>query len=269
MPPEPLCMYSTQTNSEIGHHELGASNGMERKRTIAGQNADGTRSVYLRLKSLVLNCRFKPDHQLYPSELADHLRVSSTPVREALHRLAAEQLIIATQNRGFFSKTLCVEEVLELYRLTNALTRYAIECAPKSVGSQLIAIQDWQKLFHRENAVEASPALLSLALERLREQIALASSSHALAGIVGNLNDRTHFIRVLDLEGLSRRQEILGRAATLVDQLSHGRIAEALANLEIGLNRKLEIVPSLVKEGLMRCYESGVVYSDVNGRSET
>src|ERR1700712_3223023 len=86
---------------------------------------NGAGHVYARLKHLLVNYRFKPDAQLHPTELADRLKVSSTPVREALHRLAGEHLLLSVPNKGFYSKVLAFEEMKELFVISTVLLQHA------------------------------------------------------------------------------------------------------------------------------------------------
>jgi hypothetical protein len=152
MAPETGLAHSMKTRS-TGHFQERTKGGSSKRSTAkpklcASQEAATFSSVYLQLKDLVINSRFRPGEQLYPSTLSQHLRVSSTPVREALHRLAAEQLVLATPNRGFFSRVPTIEETIDLHKLLNALTKYAVESAPESTGSWLKANGDLLRLFN-------------------------------------------------------------------------------------------------------------------------
>jgi len=253
---------SIRPTSPVKHngptHHRNEENGSRARR-----NALGTHSVYLQLKNLIISCRFRPEQQLHPSELAERFRVSSTPVREALQRLAAEELIIAAPNRGFFSKALDVEEVRGLCRLHSVLVKYAIESTYTCFEPQPQVSKKWFDIIGRESAIEMASATLSSTLEHLLLNIAIPSSNRPLVSMIENFNDRTHFIRVLDLERPSRRQEIMTYVSTLLDQLSNGRVTEALRILNVALDRELDLVPSLVKEALIRSYDAGTSgYSD-------
>jgi DNA-binding GntR family transcriptional regulator len=223
-----------------------------------GGTDGGPQSVYLELKDLVKNYQFRPGQHLHPNGLADHLRVSRTPVREALHRLAAEHLVVSAPNRGFFAKTLQVDEINELYRLQHALLLYSVENATATSWppAQSKVTMNWPAILNRDPVADITPTSLSEALEDIWVQIATASANHSLVAIVRNLNDRTHFLRLLDLEEYDCRRCTMLHAKSLRDQLSNGQIDAARVNLGDELSRKMRMVPSLVREGLSRCYES-------------
>lgn len=63
---------------------------------------------------------FPPGGRIPASALASSLKLSATPVREALSRLAGEGLVEERRNQGFFVRTLSGVDVADLYRLALA-----------------------------------------------------------------------------------------------------------------------------------------------------
>ena len=82
--------------------------------------------AYNHLKSDVLSGHFNPGERLTEEHLAKTLRVSRTPVREALHRLASEGLIQPLESRGFCVASDSREEIEDLFDIRAALEGYAI-----------------------------------------------------------------------------------------------------------------------------------------------
>src|SRR5689334_1233539 len=78
-------------------------------------------SAYEHLRRLATEGRLRPDRRLSPPDLAAELRVSVTPVRDALARLAAEGFISGRGGRGFFTKAYTVEEQRSLLQLLIAM----------------------------------------------------------------------------------------------------------------------------------------------------
>jgi DNA-binding GntR family transcriptional regulator len=76
----------------------------------------------LELALAALRCRlregaFPPGGRIAASALAASLRLSATPVREALSRLAGEGLVEERRNQGFFVRTLSGVDIGDLYRI--------------------------------------------------------------------------------------------------------------------------------------------------------
>jgi len=61
--------------------------------------------------------RFPPGGRISAGALAATLRLSATPVREALSRLAGEGLVEERRRQGFFVRTLSGVDVADLYRM--------------------------------------------------------------------------------------------------------------------------------------------------------
>ena len=60
-----------------------------------------TSAVFAQLRAEILSCRLKPGEKLLIAGLAQRFSVSLSAVREALSRLAAEDLVQAEDQRGF------------------------------------------------------------------------------------------------------------------------------------------------------------------------
>ena len=96
--------------------------------------------VYQRLRSAIVRGELRPNERLVEADLADWLEVSRTPVRECLHRLAAERLV-ANRRRGWVVQEHSVEEIREIYGVRAALEGYAAQLAARQASpAQIEAI---------------------------------------------------------------------------------------------------------------------------------
>lgn len=106
-----------------------------------------TKAIYGQLRDDILRARLKPGEKLRVAELCDRYGYSSTPVREALMLLAAENFVRSEEMRGFFVAGASPEELLELTE-----TRCMVE---EVALSRSIALggEDWEArlvvAFHR------------------------------------------------------------------------------------------------------------------------
>ena len=81
----------------------------------------GGEVVYAELKRQILNLDLAPGQRLKESELADELRVSRTPLREAIKLLLAEDLLEQLPTGGVVVPNLAVRDAEELYTCRAAL----------------------------------------------------------------------------------------------------------------------------------------------------
>jgi DNA-binding GntR family transcriptional regulator len=85
--------------------------------------------VYRRLREMILTGELQPRTRLVELHLAEQFEVSRTPVREALKRLAAEQLVVADPMRGLIVHAPGPHEIEDVYRVRDALDALAVRLA--------------------------------------------------------------------------------------------------------------------------------------------
>jgi DNA-binding GntR family transcriptional regulator len=100
--------------------------------------------AYRRIRTLIESGELGPASRLRQGDLAVALGISRGSVREALHRLTAEELVDFKANRGFFVASVRLEAVLERLELRRILepgiARLASERATSADVSDLEAI---------------------------------------------------------------------------------------------------------------------------------
>jgi DNA-binding GntR family transcriptional regulator len=77
--------------------------------------------VALRLRTMLVEGRIPPGAKLNERELCDQLRVSRTPLREAIKLLAGEGLVDLLPNRGAIAVTLSEADVLNTFEPTPSI----------------------------------------------------------------------------------------------------------------------------------------------------
>jgi DNA-binding GntR family transcriptional regulator len=182
------------------------------------QRASGAQLVYGELRERILSLQLEPGARLHEADLAAELRVSRTPLREALRMLLAEDLIEQLPTGGMLVRRLDLEDMRELYAVRAALEGLAVREA-----CQRLTEADLEAL---ERLVEQ----MQLLVDHPAEMTRLGGEFHArIAAIAGNRRCE-QFLRQLNghmrrYHALSSRREPRRRAA-LED---HKALFEALA----------------------------------------
>ncbi|OWT61691.1 GntR family transcriptional regulator [Candidimonas nitroreducens] len=94
--------------------------------SVPGQ-ASLSKSVYTRIKELILSNQLRPGAKLTHDSLAQILDVSRTPVREALERLTQEGFAQRLARRGYFVSEISEDEARQLYEVRRALELFALD----------------------------------------------------------------------------------------------------------------------------------------------
>ncbi|RME43612.1 MAG: GntR family transcriptional regulator [Caldilineae bacterium] len=100
-----------------------------------------TRGGYVadRLREAILRGQLKPGQKLDQNEIAEHLNVSRSPVREALRTLEAEGLVQVYPHRGAVVAELSAEEVAEISQIRVVLEGMAARLAAPKLDDERIA----------------------------------------------------------------------------------------------------------------------------------
>lgn len=78
-------------------------------------------SIVQTLREAIQRRRLAPGARLSDSELATQLGVSHSTVREALHQLTHERLVVSTPHRGFFVAGFTLDDLIDLLEMRGLL----------------------------------------------------------------------------------------------------------------------------------------------------
>lgn len=88
---------------------------------MAPERLEPFRQALVELRRRLRDGALEPGTRITAKEVADELKLSHTPVREALSRLAGEGLLEDRRGDGFFVPELTVADIAVLYRLSEQL----------------------------------------------------------------------------------------------------------------------------------------------------
>lgn len=101
------------------------------QRTLSDYVAD-------QLRQAILAGQFAPNQRLVEQDIAESMRTSRGPVRDAIKILENEGLIVRESHRGAFVAQLHPEDFLEIYTLREALETLAIRYAIENATDQQV-----------------------------------------------------------------------------------------------------------------------------------
>jgi DNA-binding GntR family transcriptional regulator len=99
--------------------------GPEKRRRGSSSLAD---EVYRSLHTAIVRGTYRPNQRLIETEIAEELGASRTPVREALQRLASEDLAVKSR-QGWQVREFTIDEIRVIYEVRAALEGYAARLA--------------------------------------------------------------------------------------------------------------------------------------------
>lgn len=185
-------------------------------------------AVYGALRGKAITHDFLPGERLNEGELARELRVSRTPLREALNRLTTEGFLRTVPGRGFFFRELDPKELFDLYELRSALelaaVRLAVERASEEQVGALAALVSDDATGEKCTAME-----LIAQDEQFHESLVALAGNSEMSRVLNNINARIQFVRWIDVGEPTR--QAAHHAHKAIVQALQSRDVEACATL--------------------------------------
>ena len=213
------------------------------------RDASSVDRVYLELRDRAMRYDFRPGSRINEQALGRELGISRPPLREALNRLAAEGLLDFVMNKGFFRKSISIDEVMDLYQVRIALERRAVLLAvQRASDAQIAAVADYWAVI-REGAATMPTADLLLADEEFHRRLVALSGNRELAAIMENVTRRIHSARHIDIEQSVWNSRAFAAHDEVIRLIAERRTAEALQaiteHIDMSQQRAVEITKEL------------------------
>jgi DNA-binding GntR family transcriptional regulator len=196
--------------------------------------ADGLPSsevVYRRLKTDIITGALPPDSRLVELAIAADFGVSRTPVREALKRLAAENLVFADPSRGMVVHRPDAAEIEDVFVVREVLDGLAaqlaaLRIAPSELSKLELIIESMSSAIaddRREQIIAAN--------QRFHDVIYGAAGNPVLARVASELRDYVRRYSTLPFASPDRVEHVLSEHQAILDALKdHDPVAAEKAS---------------------------------------
>ena len=105
---------------------------------MAGTEKSLRGQVFDKIRSDILNGKYKRGEELVESSIGKELGISRTPVREAIRQLELEGLVQLVQNKGAFVTGISEKDVRDIYLIRARLEGLAARMAAKNITPELL-----------------------------------------------------------------------------------------------------------------------------------
>jgi DNA-binding GntR family transcriptional regulator len=192
--------------------------------------------VYWTLRREIIHGALRPNVPLVEADIAEWLKVSRTPVRESMQRLAVDGLIISRRRRWFVYEH-SRDEVVELYEIRAALEGYAARLAcQRATDEQLDEISKCRTATISADGGQRERVMVN---ERFHDLVIAAANNRRLADLIER-NRLFHFnYRIASLytpadleissgQHLDLLRAVCARDAETAEQVTRHHIEHAL-----------------------------------------
>lgn len=155
--------------------------------------------IYEEIKAEILTSARGVRERISPERLADGLRVSNTPVREALKRLAYEDLITNIKYEGFFTKRISETEIRDLFVLQCMLVDGSLNLLVNTPTPGMLKPSDIFRV-SKHKLAELEPRSVVGLMDRLCDHIGRQTGNADIVRVITNTNERTYYFRLSECE---------------------------------------------------------------------
>jgi DNA-binding GntR family transcriptional regulator len=161
-------------------------------------------SAYASLKTMILTGALQPGERLIEIELAARLKVSRTPLREALNMLGRDGLVDNRPHQGFFVTLFDLKAFEDSFDMREVLDGHAAEKAAELIGAedkralQQIILDCETLAAEPERTIESYIEEMQIGLD-IHRIIARASGNAVLAETLSKILDRYQYFVWMEL----------------------------------------------------------------------
>jgi DNA-binding GntR family transcriptional regulator len=204
-----------------------------------------TQAAYASLRAMILTGALQSGARLTEIELALRLKISRTPLREALNRLVRDGLVTHESHRGYSVAEFDLKYLEDAFEIRTILDGYAAQQA-----AERILEADKQKLRSIVARTATMTAVENRSTEDLIDEmelgleihriIARASGNEMLADTLGQILDRCQYFVWLELLWLDEWDVARAEHAAIVEAVcsGDGARAGALASAHVRLSKQ-------------------------------
>ena len=178
--------------------------------------------------------------QLRPDAIAEQLDISVTPVREALHRMERDGLIVKLPYRGWFVREFTEQEVRELYEMRAALESFSVGRACDRITAEELAwLRDHQGV--GEAALRAGDMEAYRIYNRdLHAAITEAARNAYLSSAMAQLTLQSQMLMAKTIRLVGRPSRAIEEHREVIDLIAARKKLEAQALIERHILSALE-----------------------------
>ena len=154
-------------------------------------------TIHADLHRMIADLELMPGARVTEMQLADHFKVSRTPVRAALQLLESEGLLTIKPKQGCFIRNIDLQQISDYYNVRVYLENMTLEeIGRRNSADEVAALgEQWDPdngFFGKDITAE-----LKQAEEQFHLQLAAITRNAALANYLADINDKVRVVRRL------------------------------------------------------------------------
>lgn len=222
---------------------------MQRDSAIAPLRLDGRVSiaeqVFRTLRSSIVTMRLTPATALSEQDIADRLKVSRQPVREAFIKLSEIGMVRVLPQRGTFVVKISAKAVTDA-----RFVREAVECAiarRASEGLDKAAVSELRSILTEQRKAARDPEAFFVLDEAFHRGLANAADCGYAWKVIEEAKAQMDRVRFLSLPDATPVGHLITQHQAILDAIAGGRGAAAEQAMKDHLREILKSLPRLAR----------------------
>lgn len=230
------------------------------------RNADVVGYVHRIIQEKAIRYELRPGEHVNELALARELKVSRTPIREALNRLVSEGLMSVVPNKGFYAQSLDIDGIRHLFEVRFGLESMAVRLGCLRASDTAIAelTAHWSGIKKRRKDLSIED--ITGEDEAFHIRLAALSNNPELLRMIRDINARIRFVRRVALEFAHYRKITFSEHDAILDAVRRRDPGEAAGLLSEHISTTLDDIERIVKESIARIYLTPRPRGRVSGR---
>lgn len=214
--------------------------------------------AYVFVKEAILTLGYKPGEYISDKQIAEELKISRTPVREAFRRLENEGFLVNEARRGWRVYTLSLQDIHEIFDLKveieGMLARKAAACTDEGLRTGLRGAMQEMK----QAAAAGDTDAWFQADRKLHDILYQMAGNERGQTIVDTLNAQWHRVRIGFSAMEGRIQRSVPEHEAFVSGVLAGEGEEAEAEMRRHLNQVREELERLLVNMVLPFAQNGI-----------
>ncbi|MGN0298522.1 MAG: GntR family transcriptional regulator [Lachnospiraceae bacterium] len=204
--------------------------------------------VFQTLRQAILKGELLPGERLMEVRLANALGVSRTPVREAIHMLELEGLVVMVPRKGAEVARISEKNLYDVLEVRRALEKLAVELVCQRMSEE--QLNQLKQKFYAFLAVAQSEDLMQVVQcdEEFHDVIYEATGNIRLVQMLNNLREQMYRYRLEHIKDLSKRSTLVKEHKRILDALTIKDVEAAKSAIEEHINNQMSSVAESIHE---------------------
>lgn len=204
--------------------------------------------VFNTLRQAILRGDLKPGERLMEISLANKLGVSRTPVREAIHKLEQEGLVLMIPRRGAEVAQITEKSLRDVLEVRGALEELAVRLACERMTGQALgelnrAAERFEKTLGNSDITAVAEADVAF-----HDVIYMATDNQRLIALLNNLREQMYRYRVEYLKRGECHAQLLSEHQEIIEAITNKEVERAVEVTCRHIDNQVEAVSDTIRQ---------------------